>query len=188
MDLNTEEYLDDSGLVRKKFEYDRRIHYGYRFITGGHRYAVIIGSLEDEHAFTSRGYEMPPGIAFPENGMAEVYFDVDYGYGDFGDFRHVNFSGLGSSVVLEKVSLAIISHYQNYDVGGFTFEAASGGVQDEGRRISLETTYDYLLGLNRQPRYNRVTGMPKKPTRSLLHEDLRAFKISEMGRATYVVL
>ncbi|EGT4410522.1 hypothetical protein E7W39_00785 [Cronobacter sakazakii] len=181
-------YLDDYGLRRKKFEYDHRIHHGYIFAAGQEVYIVIIGSLVDERIFTKIGYELPEGVPFPPNGMAEVYFDVYDGMGNLGDFHHVPFAGLGSAVVLQKVSLALIAHYEKFDVGGFVFQAAAGGAVDVGRRVSLEETYDYLLGLKSEPRYNERTGMYKKAPRSLLPEDLRAYKTVIEGRANYAVL
>ncbi|ELY2519259.1 hypothetical protein SMY00_003818 [Cronobacter sakazakii] len=183
-----EQYLDDYGLRRKKFEYDHRIHHGYIFAAGQEVYIVIIASLVDERTFTKIGYELPEGVAFPPNGMAEVYFDVYDGMGNLNDFRHVSFDSLGSAVVLQKVSLALIAHYEKFDVGGFVFQAAAGGVADVGRRVSLEETYDYLLGLKSEPRYNERTGMYKKAPRSLLPEDLRAYKTVIAGRANYAVL
>lgn len=188
MDDEEEEYLCDYGLRRKKFEYDRRIHYGYIFAVGLEVYIVIIGSLVNECIFSRIGYELPEGVAFPQNGMAEVYFDVYDGMGGLGDFHHVSFAGLGSAVVLQKVSLALIAHYEKFNVGGFVFQAATGEDVDRGRRISLEETYDYLLGLKSEPRYNGHTGMQKKAPRRLLPETLQAYKSVKEGRANYAVL
>jgi len=40
-----------------------------------------VGSLLNEATFTQIGYEMPPAIPFPINGMAEVCFDTFDGMG-----------------------------------------------------------------------------------------------------------
>ncbi|HBY0391556.1 TPA: hypothetical protein MIO26_28520, partial [Klebsiella pneumoniae subsp. pneumoniae] len=66
--------------------------------------------------------------------------------------------------------------------------AAAGGVADIDRRTSLEETYDYMLGLKNEPRYNVNTGLPKKAPRSLLPDALHAYKTVTEGRACYVVL
>ncbi|MEY0729093.1 hypothetical protein AB7254_17705 [Providencia rettgeri] len=188
MQIEEEIFLDDYEMRRKRFIYDRRIHHSYLFVAGNQVYAVIIGSLVDEPTFTRIGYNMPSGTSFPTNGMAEVVFDVFYGMDTLGDFRHITFNGLGSAVVLQTVSLALIAHYEKFNIGGFVFQAASGGVVDANRRITLEETYDYILGLKSQPRYNQRTGLPKKAPRSLLPEDLQAHKIVSGGRANYVIL
>ncbi|NUU64845.1 hypothetical protein HQN64_01805 [Enterobacteriaceae bacterium BIT-l23] len=188
MRIEEEEYLDDYRLRRKKFIYDRRVHHSYVFSAGHQFYTVIVGSLVDEDIFTRIGYEMPNGIPFPGNGMAEVYFDVFDGTDISGDFRLVQFAGLGSAIVLQTVSLALISHFETFNVGGFVFQAAAGGVVDRGRSISLEETYDYIFGLKNEPRYNQHTGLPKKIPRSLLPEELRAYKHVVEGRACYAIL
>ncbi|EAQ4533215.1 hypothetical protein B1Q85_001743 [Salmonella enterica subsp. enterica serovar Plymouth] len=188
MRIEEEVFLDDYGMRRKKFVYDHRVHHSYVFVAGNEVYTVIVGSLVDEVTFTRIGYEMPPGIAFPANGMAEVYFDVFDGMDGLADFRHVKFDGLGSAVVLQTVSLALIAHYEKFNIGGFVFQAASGGVVDIGRRTTLEETYDYMLGLKSEPRYNKRTGLPKKAPRPLIPEDLHAYKTITEGRACYVVL
>ncbi|EAA8275226.1 hypothetical protein IOS36_003939 [Salmonella enterica] len=188
MRIEEEVFLDDYGMRRKKFVYDHRIHHSYVFVAGNEVYTVIVGSLADEEIFTRIGYEMPPGIEFPANGMAEVYFDVYDGMDSLADFRHVRFKGLGSAVVLQTVALALIAHYEKFNIGGFAFQAASGGVVDIGRQTTLEETYDYMLGLKSGPRYNKRTGLPKKAPRPLIPEDLHAYKTITDGRACYVVL
>lgn len=67
--------------------------------------------------------------------------------GGLADFRHIKFKGLGSAVVLQSVSLALIAHYEKLKIGGFVFQAASGEIVDKGRRVTLEETYDIMLGL-----------------------------------------
>lgn len=188
MRIEDEVFLDDYGIRRKRFVYDHRTHYSYIFVAGGEVYTVILGSLVDELTFTRIGYEMPANVLFPVNGMAEVYFDLFDGTDTLADFRHVQFKGLGSAVVLQRVSLALIAHYEYFDMGGFVFQAASGGIVDIGRRTSLEETYDYMLGLKNEPRYNRRTGLAKKTPRPLIPEELHAYKIVTDGRANYVVL
>ena len=188
MNIEEEIFLDDYGMRRKKFIYDYRVHHSYIFVAGNEVYTVVIGSLVDESIFTKIGYEMPDGISFPKNGMAEVYFDVFDGMDGLADFRHVKFAGLGSAVVLQRVSLALIAHYEKFNIGGFTFQAASGGVVDLERRTTLEEIYDYMLGLKNELRYNQQTGLPKKVPRPLIPEDLQAYKTITEGRACYVVL
>lgn len=188
MRIEEEVYLDGYEMRRKKFVYDRRIHYSYVFVAGNEVYTVIIGSLSDETIFTRIGYEMPENIPFPPNGMAEVYFDIYDGMDSLADFRHVQFSGLGNAVVLQTVALTLIAHFEKFNVGGFVFQAASGGVVDIGRTTSLEEVYDYMLGLKNEPRYNRRTGLPKKVPRPLLPAELHAYKHVTEGRACYVVL
>lgn len=186
--IEEEVYLDGYEMRRKKFVYDRRVHYSYVFVAGNEVYTVIIGSLSDEAIFTRIGYEMPENIPFPSNGMAEVYFDIYDGMDSLADFRHVQFSGLGSAVVLQTVALTLIAHFEKFNVGGFVFQAATGGVVDIGRTTSLEEVYDYMLGLKNEPRYNRRTGLPKKVPRPLLPVELHAYKHVTEGRACYVVL
>lgn len=188
MRIEEEVFLEDYGLRRKRFVYDRRVHHSYVFVAGNETYTVIIGSLVEEMTFSRIGYEMPAGVPFPVNGMAEVYFDVFDGLGNLADFRHVRFEGLGSAVVLQSVSLALIAHNEIFHIGGFVFQAASGGVVDMGRRITLEEIYDYMLGLKNEPRYNEKTGLLKKAPRPLISEDLQAYKTVTEGRANYVVL
>lgn len=188
MRIEEEIYLDDYGMRRKKFVYDHRIHHSYVFVAGSEIYTVIIGSLVNEATFTQIGYEMPDNLPFPLNGMAEVYFDTFDGMDSLADFRHVRFSGLGSAVVLQTVALALIAHFEKFDVGGFVFQAAAGGVADLNRVTSLEETYDYMLGLKNEPRYNRRTGLAKKVPRPLLPPELHAYKHITGGRACYVVL
>lgn len=188
MFIEEEEYLDDYGLRRKKFTYDRRVHHSYVFVTGQEVYTVIFGRLADEQTFIRTGYTMPEGIPFPDNGMAEVYFDVVIDSDSLGDFRHVRFNGLGSAVVLQTVALALIAHFETFDVGGFVFQAAAGGVVDIGRSTTLEETYDYMLGLKTGRRYNSVTGLPKKVPRTLIPAEMKAFKIVTEERANYVIL
>ncbi|WP_262241468.1 hypothetical protein [Serratia liquefaciens] len=81
----------------------------------------------------------------------------------------------------------MLQHYQTFNVGGFVFQAAGGVVSDIGRSISLEDTYDYILGLKDEQRYNEETGLPKGKPRKLLPDFLRAFKNDSTGRAYYVV-
>lgn len=188
MRIEEEVFLDDYGMRRKKFVYDHRVHHSYIFVAGSEIYTVIIVSMVDERTFTRIGYEMPLDIPFPDNGMAEVYFDIIDGMANLADFRHVRFEGLGSAVVLQSVSLALIAHYEKFNIGGFAFQAASGGIVDIGRRIPLEETYDYMLGLKSEPRYNQRTGLPKKIPRPLIPGDLKAYKTVTQGRANYVVL
>lgn len=188
MHIIKEEYLEDYAMRRKKFVYDRRIHHSYIFIVGNEIYTVIIGSLTDKNIFIRAGYAMPEGVSFPANGMAEVYFDTFDGMDSLGDFRHVHFAGLGSAVVLQSVSLALIAHFEAFNIGGFVFQAASGGMVDLNRKISLEEIYDYMLGLKNEPRYNPLTGLPKKTPRPLLPKELHAWKLLSKGKACYVVL
>lgn len=188
MRIEEEVFLDEYGMRRKRFVYDHRIHHSYVFVAAKEIYTVIIGSLVEELTFTRIGYKMPAGVTFPLNGMEEVYFDAFDGMDNLADFRHVRFEGLGSAVVLQMVSLALIAHYETFNIGGFVFQAASGGVVDIGRRITLEETYDYMLGLKNEPRYNQKTGLPKKVPRPLIAKDLRAYKTVTEGRASYVVL
>jgi hypothetical protein len=96
--------------------------------------------------------------------------------------------GLGSVVVLQTVLLALIAHFEKFNIGGFIFQAASGSVVDIGRRVSLEKTYDYILWLKSEPRYSERTGLPKKAPRSLMPDELDAYKTVTEGRACYVVL
>jgi len=70
--IKEEVFLEDYGIRRKKFVYDRRVHYSYVFTAGSEVYTVIIGRLADEITFTQIGYEMPVGIEFPLKGMGEV--------------------------------------------------------------------------------------------------------------------
>ena len=95
MRIEEEVFLDDYGMRRKRFVYDRRIHHSYVFVAGNEVYTVIVGSLADELTFTRTGYKMPMKSSFPVNGMAEVYFDVFDGMDSLSDFRHVRFVGLG---------------------------------------------------------------------------------------------
>lgn len=179
--------LDESGFRRKRFTYDRRVHHSYIFIAGGKLYTVVFGSLKELQKFTDIGYTMPLNIPFPQNGMSEVYFDLWIDRESFGDFRHVKFKGLAGGVVLEQVALAMLQHYQTFNIGGFVFQAASGAISDIGRSISLEETYDYILGLKDEQRYNEKTGLPKGKPRKLLPDYLKAFKNDSTGRAYYVV-
>lgn len=188
MRIEEEIFLDDYGMRRKRFIYDRRIHHSYVFVAGNEVYTVIVGSLADEQIFTRSGYKMPMKALFPINGMAEIYFDVFDGMDSLGNFRHVRFAGLGGAVVLQTVSLVLIAHFETFNVGGFVFQAASGGVVDIGRRTSLEDIYDYMLGLKNEPRYNARTGLPKKAPRPLIPEDFHAYKTVTEGRASYVIL
>lgn len=188
MRIEEEIFLDDYCLRRKRFIYDRRVHHSYIFVAGNETYTVIIGSLVEEITFTRIGYTMPAGVPFPVNGMAEVYFDVFDGMGNLADFRHVRFEGLGSAVVLQSVSLALIAHNETFSLGGFVFQAASGEVVDRGRRVTLEEIYDYMLGLKNEPRYNERTGLLKKAPRPLISKGLLAYKTITEGRANYVVL
>lgn len=188
MHIDEEVFLDDYGMRRKRFIYDRRVHHSYVFVAGNEVYTVIVGSLTDELIFARIGYRMPVGVIFPVNGMAEVYFDVFDGINGLGDFRHVQFEGLGSAVVLQKVALALIAHYEAFNVGGFAFQAASGSVAGAGRRTSLEETYDYLLGLKNEPRYSHRTGLPKRAPRPLIPVDFYACKMVIKGRVSYVIL
>lgn len=181
-------YLDEYGMRRKKFVHGQRIHYCYLFMAGREVYAVIVGALADLNVFSDIGYDMPPGVTFPYNGMAEVYFDTFDGGLNLATFQHIEFEGLGSAVVLQKVSLALISHFETFNIGGFVFQAATGGIVDIGRRTSLEETYDYMLGLKSELRYNKTTGLPKKTPRVLLPKDLNAHKLVSEGRTCYVVL
>ena len=130
---------------------------------------------------------MPEGVSFPANGMAEVYFDTFDGMDSLGDFRHVHFAGLGSAVVLQSVSLALIAHFEAFNIGGFVFQAASGGMIDLNRKISLEEIYDYMLGLKTNHVIIRLPGCPKTP-RPLLPKELHARKLLSEGKACYVVL
>ncbi|MBB1201669.1 hypothetical protein EGM70_15380 [Enterobacteriaceae bacterium 89] len=188
MRIEDEVYLDEYGMRRKRFIYDRRVHHSYVFVAGQEVYTVIMGSLKDESMFVGTGYRMPEGTPFPANGMAEVYFDIFDGTRESAGFRHVKFAGLGSAVVLQKVSLALAAHYEKFDIGGFVFQAATGGAVDIDRKIPLEETYDYLLGLKNEPRYNKLTGQVKKTPRSMASSRLRAHKFITEGRACYVVL
>lgn len=188
MEIEEEVFLDEYALRRKKFVYDNRVHYSYVFVAGRELYTVIVGSLTDELSFTRIGYRMPPGLRFPDNGMAEVYFDVFDGMENLADFRHVNFEGLGSAVVLQKVSLALIAHFEKFNISGFVFQAAAGGIVDIGRRTPLEDIYDYMLGLKSEPRYNQRTGLPKKAPRSLIPDTLQSYKTVIEGRACYVII
>ncbi|AXF58827.1 hypothetical protein DVA43_04330 [Leclercia sp. W6] len=188
MRIEEEVFLDDYGMGRKRFVYDHRVHHSYVFVAGHEVYTVIVGSLLDEATFTRIGYEMPPAIPFPINGMAEVCFDTFDGMGGLAYFRHIKFKGLGSAVVLQSVSLALIAHAEKLHIGGFVFQAASGGVVDKGRRTSLEEIYDVLLGLKNVPRYNPHTGLPKRTPRPLIQGDFHAYKRVTEGRACYVVL
>lgn len=72
MRIEEEVFLVDYGMRRKRFVYDHRVHHSYVFVAGHEVYTVIVGSLLDEATFTQIGYEMPPAIPFPINGMAEV--------------------------------------------------------------------------------------------------------------------
>jgi hypothetical protein len=186
--IDEEVFLEQPEMRRKKFQYNHRIHYGYVFLAGDQLYDVILGHIPDKKTFDRIGYSMPPGIQFPHNGLCEVYFDTFDGMEGLADFRHVKFNGFGSAVVLQNVSLALIAHYQTFDIGGFVFQAASGEVVDFGRPTPLEETYDYMLGLKSEPRYNVRTGLQKKAPRALLPEDINSFKIVTEGRACYVVL
>ncbi len=188
MHIDEEVFLDDYGMRRKTFFYDRRVHHSYVFVAGNEVYTVIIGSLLDEMTFTRIGYQMPHSIPFPINGMAEVCFDTFDGMGSLADFRHIKFKGLGSAVVLQSVSLALIAHHDQLKIGGFVFQAASGDVVDKGRRITLEETYDILLGLKNVPRYNPRTGLPKRVPRPLIRGNFHAYKTVTEGRACYVIL
>ncbi|WP_414165399.1 hypothetical protein ACMGGS_05960 [Superficieibacter sp. BNK-5] len=188
MRIEEEIFLEDYGMRRKKFVYDNRIHHSYIFVAGNEIYAVIVGSLVDEKMFTRIGYKMPDSIVFPLNGMAEVYFDTWDGMDSLADFRHVRFRGLGSAVVLQTVSLALIAHFEKFNIGGFVFQAATGGIVDAGRHVTLEEIYDYMLGLKNVPRYNQRTGLHKKAPRPLIPGELQAYKTVTEGRASYVVL
>lgn len=187
MEIEEEKYLDDYGFRRKKFTYDKRVHHSYVFVAGLEVYTVIFGSLTSEKKFLDVGYRMPPGIVFPVNGMSEVYFDTYIDIESFGDFRHVKFNGLAGGVVLEQVALAMLAHFQTFNVGGFVFQAASGDIVDKGRSITLEETYDYILGLKNEPRYNKRTGLLKGTPRRLLPEYMQVFKDTSNGRACYAV-
>ncbi|AVO98606.1 hypothetical protein D4N06_20470 [Klebsiella pneumoniae] len=180
-------YLEESGFRRKKFVYDKRVHHSYIFVAGGEVYTVVFGSIKDEKTFQKIGYSLEPGMAFPHNGMSEVYFDIWIDRESFGDFRHVKFKGLAGGVVLEQVALAMLQHYQTFDIGGFVFQAASGGVADIDRKTSLEETYDYILGLKHEQRYNKKTGLPKGKPRKLLPDFLKVYKDDSTGRACYAV-
>ncbi|HGH5398730.1 TPA: hypothetical protein ACJI3N_005334 [Raoultella planticola] len=182
-----EVYLEESGFRRKRFTYDKRVHHSYVFVAGGEVYTVIFGHIKDESKFNDIGYSLAPGQAFPTNGMSEVYFDIWIDRESFGDFRHVKFKGLAGGVVLEQVALAMLEHYQTFNIGGFVFQAASGGVSDKGRSISLEETYDYILGLKDEQRYNKKTGLPKGKPRKLLPDYLKVYKDDSTGRACYAV-
>ncbi|MFU0922134.1 hypothetical protein [Kluyvera sichuanensis] len=185
--IEEEVYLAVSGFRRKRFQYDRRTHHSYVFIAGGQVYTVIFAQIATAKKFADIGYVMPPGVAFPGNGMSEVYFDIWIDRESFGDFRHVKFKGLAGGVVLEQVALAMLEHYQTFNIGGFVFQAASGDVADKGRKISLEETYDYILGLKHQQRYNVKTGLPKGTPRRLLPDSLHVYKDTSTGRACYAV-
>ncbi len=109
MHIQEDVFLSDYGLRRKKFTYDKRIHHSYVFGAGNEIYTVIVGNLADEQVFSHIGYRMPGNITFPGNGMAEVCFDTFDGIASLSDFRHVRFRGLGSAVVLQTVTLALIA-------------------------------------------------------------------------------
>lgn len=188
MRIEEDIYLENYEIRRKKFIYDRRIHYSYAFVAGNENYTVIVGKLMDEQTFTRIGYQMPPGIAFPVNGLAEVCFDVFDGLECLGDFRHISFAGLGSAVVFKSVLLALMAHYESFFIGGFVFQAASGEIVDRNRPTPLEEIYDALLGLKNELRYNRRTGLPKKAPQPLIPKYFRAYKVVTTGRACYVVL
>lgn len=188
MEIQEEKYLEDPGFRRKKFVYDNRIHHSYVFVAGGRVYTAVFGSLTTEQKFLDIGYKMPPDTPFPCNGMSEVYFDIYIDVESFGDFRHVEFHGLAGGVVLEQVALAMLAHYQAFDVGGFVFQAASGEIADKGRSVTLEETYDYILGLKSEPRYNKSTGLPKGTPRKLLPDSLKAYKDTSNGRACYAIM
>ncbi|WP_312056654.1 hypothetical protein [Pantoea brenneri] len=188
MRIDEEVFLEHYDIRRKRFIYDRRVHYSYVFVAGNKSYTVIAGNLMDEHIFTRIGYRMPQGISFPVNGLAEVCFDVFDGLECLGDFRHISLAGLGSAVVLKNVVLALIAHYESCCIGGFVFQAASGEIVDRNRPTPLEEIYDAMLGLKNELRYNRRTGLPKKAPQPLIPEFFQAYKIVTTGRACYVVL
>lgn len=188
MRTDEEVWLDDYDMRRKRFIYDRRTHYSYVFTAAQEIYTVILGHFSDAHEFAAAGYRMPDGIAFPLQGMAEVCFDIFDGVGCPTDFRHVQFYGLGSAAVLQTVALTLLAHVEKFGIGGFVFQAASGAVAEAGRKISLEDTYEYILGLKNELRYNPRTRLPKKQPRKLLPNPLRAYKVVNEGRACYAVL
>jgi hypothetical protein len=53
---------------------------------------------------------------------------------------------LAGGVVLEQVALAMLQHYQTFDIGGFVFQAASGGVADIDRKTSSKRHTIIFLG------------------------------------------
>lgn len=57
MRIEEEVFLDDYGMRRKTFFYDRRVHHSYVFVAGNEVYTVIVGSLLDEVTFTRIGYK-----------------------------------------------------------------------------------------------------------------------------------
>ncbi|WP_380181115.1 hypothetical protein [Kalamiella sp. sgz302252] len=187
MDIIADDYLIDTALRRKRFIYDKALHYAYQFMVGGNFYSVVIRLITDEKELIRLGYVLPVGVTFPQQGMGEVIFDMYIDVESFGSFQHVVNLGLGGGKVLTKVALAMVTHYDTYGVGGYLFQAAtrpSGGAQ---RFVTLEETYDYLLGLRTTPRINLKTGLLKKPPTPLLPEGMSAFKHTSMG-VSYVIL
>ena len=152
MRIEEDIYLENYEIRRKKFIYDRQVYHSYVFVVGNETYTVIVGDRIDEQTFNRIGYRMPPGIAFPVNGLAEVCFDVFDGLECLGDFRHISFAGLGSAVVFKSVLLALMAHHESFFIGGFVFQAASVEIVDRNRPTPLEEIYDALLGLKNELR------------------------------------
>ncbi|WP_312344621.1 hypothetical protein [Leclercia sp.] len=105
-----------------------------------------MGSLLNEATFTQIGYEMPPAIPFPINGMAEVCFDTFDGMGGLADFRHIKFKGLGSAVVLQSVSLALIAHAEKLHIGGFVFQRLLEAWWIRGAALLWKRSMTFCLG------------------------------------------
>ncbi|MGJ0127179.1 hypothetical protein [Pantoea sp. RHCKP32] len=181
-------YLENYAIRRKRFIYGRQDYYSYVFVAASETYAVIAGHLADEEAFARIGYQMPPGMSFPANGLAEICFDVFDGLECLSDFRHIRLAGLGSAVVLKNVIPALMAHHESFSTGGFVFQAASGEIADRNRPTPLEEIYDAILGLKNELRYNRRTGLPKNAPQPLIPDCFRAYKVVTTGRACYVVL
>ncbi|MFB6325610.1 hypothetical protein ACE8EZ_05785 [Pantoea deleyi] len=188
MRIEEDIYLENYAIRRKRFIYGRQNYYSYVFVAASKTYAVIAGHLTDEKAFARIGYQMPPGISFPANGLAEICFDVFDGLECLSDFRHIRLAGLGSAVVLKSVILALMAHHESFSTGGFVFQAASGEIADRNRPTPLEAIHDAMLGLKNELRYNRRTGLPKKPPQPLIPDCFRAYKVVTTGRACYVIL
>ena len=55
MRIEEDIYLENYEIRRKRFIYDRLIHYSYAFVVCNENYTVIVGKLMDEQTFTRIG-------------------------------------------------------------------------------------------------------------------------------------
>lgn len=188
VNIDIEEIIFVDDFRRKQYSYDGRIHHSYFFYTVSHTYIVILGQFKTLAEYERVYGAFPRGYQFPEAGLAEVFFEEYFDDESLDDFRHVKLNGLASSTVLSNVAIILYKHIDDFNLGAVVFQAANSDKANKGRNISLEETYDYLLGLTVEPRYNKRTGLRKKTPRSLVKQGFNVIKQYSEGGACYVLL